>query len=772
MLAASMSAPNRPSWCPFSLRAAASARPCTSRRPRQLNFPRPSLPSSRSTPASSPRRLTTFCLGRNKSARGADLGLPAPGAVPLHYLLNRSGELPAEPLVIAVPEASATAWARIGVPTSPFGSLLIAQLRVGAKLVGLLVLGAAEPRAFSPLDEVFLGNLAAHVALAYRNAELHQRLQANRGRLARILQERAVWRLDQSLDALLRQMVHSAVRSLGFGAAVIDLFDSDRGGYVARAAAHLPPSLEPRLRGRLVSREQVERALTPENRVGDADVYFVPAEAQVADLEWARYRQFAGRAAIGPSQWRTDDVLLVPLRRRDGLTIGLLALDNPDEKNRPTDDDAHVFENLANQMVATIEQWRQNDKLRQLSQVVASMIEETQVDALYQFIAHAGAQLLEVEDCSLFINNERNGTVAFEASSRIPRERMQRREMPISAADGAGLTAFVAATGASLAFVGEEYKRHRAWAGRFVEHLDYLPSRSCRSLALVALRNPGGRITGVLKVENKLGIEANLGLTEFDREILLPTLANAAAIAIERAHFYWRTSDLVVQKERDRLAGELHDLANVFHMGIMLRIEKLWEQLGGGPQHEPAQALRRLWHASRYVFGELVKMQEETRHPILIREGLMEALCNYTETINLTGVTFQNHIAEDLPVDVEHALYRIAQEALSNAKKHFQSNAGREIHVEVTLDQEDRQVVLAVSDNGPGFEVERELRRPESFGLTRMMEIAEGIKARCVITSEPGRGSIVRVLVPMPDKSEKREEALPTAAVRRNDERG
>jgi GAF domain-containing protein len=232
-------------------------------------------------------------------------------------------------------------------------------------------------------------------------------------------------------------------------------------------------------------------------------------------------------------------------------------------------------------MVATIEQWRQNDKLRQLSQVVASMIEETQAEALYQFIINAGAQLLEVEECSLFLNNERNGTVEFEASSCIPRELFERKEIPISAAEGAGLTAYVAATGVSLSFVGDEYRSHPAWGGKFIEHLDYLPSRICRSLALVALRNPGGRITGVLKVENKLGIDANLGLTEFDREILLPTLANAAAIAIERAHFYWRTSDLLVQKERDRLAGELHDLANVFHMGIMLRIEKLWEQLGG-----------------------------------------------------------------------------------------------------------------------------------------------------------------------------------------------
>ncbi len=685
---------------------------------------------------------------------GRELDLADPAAVPLHRLVGGSDELPAERIVISVPELDAGSWAAVGRGASPFGSLLAAQLRAGAKLMGLLVLGAVEQRAFSPIDEVFLGNLAAQVALAYRNAELHQRLQANRGRLARILEEHTTWRLDQSLEALLGQMVRSAVRSLGFGAAVIDLYDPERGGYTTQAVANLPAGLEARLHTRLVTRDQVGRALLPEYRVGDSGVYFIPSEARVAELEWTRYRLALGPGYPSPARWHTDDVLLVPLPRRDGLLVGLLALDNPADGSRPTDDDGHVFENLANQMVATLEQWHQNSKLRQLSETLARMIEETEAEALYRFIVEAGARLLEAEDCSLFLNNERNGTVEFEASSCIPREMFERKEIPISAAEGAGLTAYVAATGTSLFFVGEEYKSHPAWEGRFVDHLDYLPSRGCRSLALVALRNPGGRITGVLKVENRQGIDAGLGFGEFDREIVLPTLANAAAIAIERAHLYWRTSEILVQKERDRLAGELHDLANVFHMGIMLRIEKLWEQLRGTPQHEPAQALRQLWHASRYVFGELIKMQEETRHPILIREGLIEGLRTYTDTINLSGVEFQSDVAEPLPVDVEHALYRIAQEALNNAKKHFQGIIDREIRVGVSLHQDGQGTVLEVSDNGPGFDVEQELNKPESFGLTRMVEIAEGIRARCVFSSGAGQGTRVRVVVSTQEKEE------------------
>lgn len=692
---------------------------------------------------------------------GRDLELPTPAAVPLHYLFSLGGDLPPEQVVFSVPEADAIRWATVGVTSPPFGSLLIAQLRVSTKVMGLLVLGADEPRAFTAVDEIFLGNLVGHVALAYRNAELHHQQQANRGRLSRILQERTAWRLDQSLQALLRQMAYSAVRSLEFGAAAIYLLDPARGGYAAEALANLPPSVEARLRDQLISQDQVARALRSEFRVGDSGVHLIPSEARVSEVEWARFRQALGPTYPGPARWRQDDVLLVPLKRRDGVRIGLLALDNPASKGRPTDDDGHVFENLADQVVSAIEQWHQNDKLRQLSEALASMIEETEASALYQFIVETGARLLEAEDCSLFLNNERNGTVEFEVSSCIPKDALERREIPISAADGAGLTAFVAATGTPLAFVGDEYRNHPAWAGRFVDHLDYLPSRGCRSLALVPLHNPGGRITGVLKTENKQGIDANLGFTEFDLEILLPNLANAAAIAIERAHFYWRTSDLLVQKERDRLAGELHDLANVFHMGIMLRIEKLREQLGGNQQHEPAQGLRRLWHASRYVFGELIKMQEETRHPILVREGLIQALANHTDTISLTGVELENEVDGPLPVDVEHALYRIAQEALSNAKKHFQGAGERELRVTVSLRQEGQDVVLEVTDNGPGFDVDAEMRKPESFGLTRMMEIAEGIHARCVIVSKPGEGTTVRAIVPTLEKPERREEALP-----------
>ncbi len=709
---------------------------------------------------------------------GPDLGLPAPSAVPLQRLFQNSDFL-TEQLVPATCEIDGSRWPAIGVAPPPFGSLLAIQLRVGAKLMGLLLLGGTEPRAFSPIDRVFLGNLAGHVAVAYRNAELHQRLLANRGRLARVLQERTNWRLDQDLGPLLDQMVHSAVRSLGFGAAFIDLYDPRWGGYRTRATANLPEEVEARLRGRLISRDQVTSTLRPEFRVGDSNVYFIPSEYKLADVEWVRYRQSPGISYHGPAQWRPGDIVLVPLRRRDGVQVGILWLDNPEDRARPTTDDGQVLANLADQLVATLEQWRQKDKLGQLSEILASLIEETEAGDLYRFIVEEGARLLESEDCSLFLSYERNtadleragapagdgmglavggdgeGLVApvvrFEVA-HAPKDAVESREMHISAADGAGLVPYVAATGTSLYFVDEAYKTHRAWDGRYTT--GYPPSRGCRSLVLVALRNPGGRITGVLSVENKMGLDAGLGFSQFDREILLPALANAAAMAIERAHFYRRTNEILVQKERDRLAGELHDLGNVFHAGITLRIDKIWEQLPGFRQREASRTLRELEHASRYILGELRKMLEETRHPILVHEGLVEALRRYGEMIGLPGIELSDSIGTRLPVDVEHALYRIAQEALMNAEKHSRAMASNNLQVRVSLHRDGPNTVLEIVDNGPGFDVEKELQKPESFGLIRMQEIAWGIRGDCEISSTPGQGTRVRVTAPIVEKED------------------
>jgi signal transduction histidine kinase len=100
-----------------------------------------------------------------------------------------------------------------------------------------------------------------------------------------------------------------------------------------------------------------------------------------------------------------------------------------------------------------------------------------------------------------------------------------------------------------------------------------------------------------------------------------------------------------------------------------------------------------------------------------------------------------------LPPEVELALYRMAQEALSNVTRHAQAS-----QASVSAIFEPEVVSLEVSDNGQGFEVPRgpaEFAPRGHFGLLGLHERAELIGARLDIRSAPGRGARIRVSLPL-----------------------
>ena len=96
--------------------------------------------------------------------------------------------------------------------------------------------------------------------------------------------------------------------------------------------------------------------------------------------------------------------------------------------------------------------------------------------------------------------------------------------------------------------------------------------------------------------------------------------------------------------------------------------------------------------------------------------------------------------------EIELALYRIAQESLSNARRHAQAT-----QVEVTLVYAPQQVRITVSDDGVGFTVPEDpsaLARSGHFGLMGMYERAQLIGAQVVVDAAPGEGVAVTVTAP------------------------
>jgi signal transduction histidine kinase len=129
--------------------------------------------------------------------------------------------------------------------------------------------------------------------------------------------------------------------------------------------------------------------------------------------------------------------------------------------------------------------------------------------------------------------------------------------------------------------------------------------------------------------------------------------------------------------------------------------------------------------------------------------GLVAALRWYgrqfAERVNFTIIVQGDEPIPRLAAPVEHALFRITQEALTNVAKHAQAN---QVMIVVTTDPD--KVRLTITDDGLGFDTTR--RTPptgrQSWGLITMVERAEVVNGHCRITSRPGQGSQVMVEVP------------------------
>jgi signal transduction histidine kinase len=136
--------------------------------------------------------------------------------------------------------------------------------------------------------------------------------------------------------------------------------------------------------------------------------------------------------------------------------------------------------------------------------------------------------------------------------------------------------------------------------------------------------------------------------------------------------------------------------------------------------------------------------------------GLRAALGNYVQDWSArVGIPARLHTSglldDRLAADVETALYRIAQEALTNVAKHASA-----ANVEVILERRADHVVLIIEDDGAGFELASRETATEGFGLLGMRERAALVGATLEIESSAGNGTAIFVRMtsnPAPDKA-------------------
>ncbi len=211
------------------------------------------------------------------------------------------------------------------------------------------------------------------------------------------------------------------------------------------------------------------------------------------------------------------------------------------------------------------------------------------------------------------------------------------------------------------------------------------------------------------------------------------------------------------EQERRRIAGDIHDDPIQVMSAADMRIQSLLEAEEVDPA-EVRSALADVHHAVTQSIERLRHLLFELRPPALDHSGLAAALEIYLGYVGReAGFTSEvtSSLASEPPSETASVLFRIAQEAVANVRKH-----ARATRVTVELSQLDGGVQLAITDDGVGFDATSVADpAPGHLGMSAMPERAELAGGWCRVESEPGSGTVVVCWVPVDPSADVRSSA-------------
>jgi signal transduction histidine kinase len=271
----------------------------------------------------------------------------------------------------------------------------------------------------------------------------------------------------------------------------------------------------------------------------------------------------------------------------------------------------------------------------------------------------------------------------------------------------------------------------------------------------------GDRVLGVVNVEREEPFsEEDAGIVGI--------IADQLAVAIENARLYASAQQVAVLEERQRLARELHDAVTQHLSSLTLIAQTLGPAYSRGREEGESRA-RRVVELSQVALDEMRVLLAELRprardkpggpeaeapagsaRARLRHHGLAEALALLAGDVSCDALPVDTDLARYVPRPLaeEEALYRIAQEALSNVVKHAGAT-----YVQLQLATDGRATVLSITDDGRGFTTSVERTGEHAvqmggLGLLTMRERAAAIGAMIRIDSAAPRGTTIEVVVP------------------------
>jgi len=402
-----------------------------------------------------------------------------------------------------------------------------------------------------------------------------------------------------------------------------------------------------------------------------------------------------------------------------------------------TEEDEELVTLLASQAAVAIENARLYEastgwsrQLESLNEVGNALVTETDLDRLLDLIARRLRELLDAR-VVMVVLPEGGEELRFAAV----------------AGDGAENLAGQTTTRAGS-------KSGRVLELRRSERVDSVlddPDVSPEATRLLAARTglwvplvARGEAIGVIAAHDKLGDDARF--TDNDLR-LAETFATRAAVAVDLSGRIARDALRRVveaqELERRRLSRELHDETGQALTSILLGLRSLEESLETDDARAATAGLRELVVAT---LQDVRRLAVELRPSALDDFGLVAALEHLTTSFQeQTGIQVDFGVALGegrLPGEVETALYRIVQEALTNVVKHARAR-----RVSISLTRMQHSVKAVVEDDGQGFDPEN--TREGGFGVVGMRERLSLLGGRLRVESRPGAGTTIAAEVPL-----------------------
>jgi len=435
--------------------------------------------------------------------------------------------------------------------------------------------------------------------------------------------------------------------------------------------------------------------------------------------------------------------LIVPLKSKGQVQGVLVIATQTTRQFHP--DELELVTAIGNEIGVAIESAQlHQDVARQLqiehrlNQVAEEITSELELENILPKVLKTAQELLGADAGVIALLDRERNLIHYPYLSNLPQELSQ-----VTVPREEGLSGQVLATGRPVIIA--DYQNYPAAIPAFAQ-------AGVASVAGVPMMS-GNQLYGALLVGS-----LNEAKSFSDRDVaILAGVGRQAGIAIENAYlyenmrFYTRQITRAQEDERKRIAREIHDDTIQALIGISRCIEALatsserkqltWDTI---------QRIEELEALTDNVIRGVRRFSQDLRPSTLDDLGLLPTLEGLT-----TDMTERDGIPAELQImgekrrlspEVELTLFRIAQEALNNIRKHAQAT-----QVALTVQFTDDAVQVTIQDNGKGF-------TPPAFagglaalgklGLMGMYERARLLGGTLVMQSKPGQGATVIVNVP------------------------